>query len=416
MANIFKPNQLAEAAALAFPQKAVFLLNTSNQLNRDYRAGNGATVNVVLPDYPEVVAGAAINAGTELNYQSGVKPLTVSQWHVSFGAEQMIRSLDIMDFAKQVARPYAAALASNIQKRAISESIAQADSSVVVGSAGVLDVSLLRYAPALVKKGRSFGSELFGVIDPLMMSQATNISNLFLPSGISEPMWKDAALGKFAAAEWFETPDCEDYVAGDCDQLASMSVTANLSEGATALGITFGTAPTSGTTLKKGHRFHVAGVYAVDIYGNSTGKLVDFVAKSYTVGGVTSDDVTFDGLITAITVNLEKAIYATSKPMINVSALPAANAGVDSVFVAGKTYLTGFVWAREAVYTAQTKLLSMAGTENFGESDDVPQGVIISYTAGPDILNGREVGRWDWVGGWVSARPNWTVAVFLPTT
>lgn len=414
MANVFKPNELAEVFAYAFPQKLVYLLNTSNQLNKNYRAGNGATVNIVMPDYPLVKAGAAIDEANELNYQSGVKPLTVYQRHVSFGAEQMIRSLDIIDFAKQVARPYAAALASDIQKDAIKAGIAAADTSVIVGSAGVLNSASLRFAPALIKKARNFGTELYGVMDPLMMSQATDISNFFLPSGIAEPMWKDAALGKFAAAEWFETPDCEDYTAGDCDQLAAMTVTANVSEGATSIGITFGTAPASGKTLKKGHRFQIPGVYATDIYGNSIGQLYDFVAKSYTVGGTTSDDITFDGLTTAITVNLEKAVYASTKPSINISALPVANTAVNSVFAAGKTYLTGFVWAKEAVYTAQAKLLTMAGTENFGESDDAPQGVIVSYTAGPDILKGREIGRWDWVGGWTSARPNWTTAIFLP--
>ena len=416
MANVFKPNELAEVFALAFPQKLVYLLNTNNQLNKNLRAGNGATMNIVRPDYPVIAKGAGITAATELNYQSGVKQLTVEQWHVAFGAEQMIRTLDILDFAKQVARPYAAALASDIQSRAIADGVAQADTSVVVGSAGAIDVGKLREAPALIKKARNFSDELYGIMDPIMMSKATNISNFFLPSGISEPMWKESSLGKFATAEWFQSPDCTDYVAGDCDQLASMTVTANVTEGATTLGITFGTAPTSGTTLKKGHRFQIAGVYACDIYGNNIGTLYDFVAKSYTVGGVTSDDVTFDGLTTAITVNLEKAVYATSKPMINVTALPAAPDTVTSVFAAGKTYLRGLVWAKEAVYTGQAKILSMAGTERFGESDDVPQGVIITYTAGPDILNGREIGRWDWIGGWVTAQPNWTTAIFLPTT
>ena len=413
MANVFKPNEVAAVFAAAMPKQCPFFLHTSNQLNREFRAGNGSTVNVVVPDYPVVATGAAINAGTELNYQSGVKPLVVSQKHVSFGAEQMIRSLDIIDFGKQVAQPYAAALASDIQKAAIGDSIAAADTSVIVGSAGVLDVAALRSAPALIKKARNYSTELYGIIDPMLMSQATNISNLFLPGDLAKSMWADVALGKFAGAEWIESADCTDYVAGDCDQLASMSVTANVTEGATSIGITFGTAPTSGTTLKKGHRFNVAGVYAVDIYGNNIGKLYDFVAKSYTVGGVTSDDVTFDGLTTAITVNLEKAVYATSKPNINVSALPAASDTASSVFAAGKTYLTGFVWAKEAVYTAQAKLLTMAGTENFGEAE-APQGVLVSYTAGPDILNGREIGRWDWIGGWTSARPNWTTAIFLP--
>ena len=105
---------------------------------------------------------------------------------------------------------------------------------------------------------------------------------------------------------------------------------------------------------------------------------------------------------------------ASTKPMINVSALPAASDVATSVFAAGKTYLCGLVWAKEAVYTGQAKILTMAGTERFGESDDAPQGVIVSYTAGPDILNGREIGRWDWLGGWTTAQSNWTCAIFLP--
>ena len=416
MANVFKPNELAEVFALAFPKKLVYLLNTNNQLNTNLRAGNGATMNIVKPDYPVIGADAEINAGTELNYQSGIKQLTVKQWHVAFGAEQMIRTLDIIDFAKQVARPYAAALASDIQKRAIADGIDNADTSVVVGSAGVLDASKLRMAPAYIKKARNFSDDLYGVIDPLLMSQATNLSNLFLPSGISEPMWKDSALGKFAAAEWFETPDCTDYTAGTCNKLGAndMTVNANVAEGATQIVVKFAAAPTSGTTLKAGHRFNVAGVFATDIYGNSIGKLYDFVAKSFTVGGVEVDEITFDGTVTTATVNLPKPIYASTKPNINVTALPAATTKMTSVFEAGKTYLRGLVWAKEAVYTGQAKILSMAGTERFGESEDVPQGVIITYTAGPDILKGREIGRWDWIGGWCTAQPNWTSAVFLP--
>ena len=416
MANVFKPNELAEVFALAFPEKLVYLLNTSNQLNKNLRAGNGAVMNIVRPDYPIIGQGAKINKATELNYQSGVKQLVVHQKHCAFGAEQMIRTLDIIDFAQQVARPYAAAFASEIQKEAINDGIAQADTSMVVGSAGVADMSKLRKVPAFIKKARCFSDELYGVVDPLLMSEVSNISSFFLPSGIAEEMWKNSALGRFANAEWLETPDCTDYEAGDCDQLAAMSVTASIAEGATTLGITFSIAPTSGTTLKKGHRFNVAGVYACDIYGNSIGKLYDFVAKSYTVGGVTSDDVTFDGIVTAITVNLEKPVYAATKPMINVTALPATSDAATSVFAAGKVYRRGLVWAKEAVYTGQAKIISMAGTERYGESDDAPQGVIIVYTAGPDIVDGAEIGRWDWIGGWCTAQPNWTSAVFLPTT
>ena len=415
MANNFTPNVLAKAFAAPFPSKLQFIKNAVQTLNPEFRAGNGATMNIVVPDYPTVVSGAVINAGTELNYQSGVRPLTLTQKHVAFGAEQAIRSLDILSFVEQVAKPYAAALASDIQKQAIAEVSAQADASVVIGSAGAIDMNKFRMAAKLIRKARSFGAEMFAIIDPMLLGQASNLANLFLPSSISEPMWKDSTLGRFGGMEVFDSADCESYTAGDCDQLAAMSVTANVAEGATSIGITFSTAPTSGTTLKKGHRFNVAGIQAVDIYGNPTGALYDFVAKSYTVGGVTADDVTFDGVVTAITVNLEKAVYATSKPNINVSALPAASDTASSVFAAGKTYLTGLIWAKEAVYVGQARLLPMAGTESTGESNP-ESGVLVSYTAGPDILNGREVGRWDWLGGWCVPRTNWVVPVYLPTT
>lgn len=418
MAYSFNPNKLSAAFAAKWPLESPFVMNTNRTLDKNLRAGNGATMNINVPPYAEVTTGAALTGG-QLDYTSGVRALTLTQYKVGFAPTQMQRSLDIVDMAEEVVKPYAQSLAATIEEIALKDSMCAANQAAVVNVvsggarvAGVADVQKLRAAVNVIRANRSLGSR-FGQINPLMLDSVTDVKERFLPSDIARSMWADAEIGAMGGAKWLANSNCAPHVAGtlenESDSVRAYAVSTAANEGDTSLviAVTGSSSLTASETIKKGDVFTVAGCKTVDIYGKAGNALKAFI--------VTEDHEVTAAEATASAFTVKVAPMYTisgSKALCNVSALPAANAVVTKVLAASKSYSTGLVYDKDSVFVGQAKLLEMAGTEGWAEAQ-APNGLIVRYTEGPDIKAGETVGRWDTLIGWTTARSQWSTALYL---
>ena len=416
MANKFNPSQISAAFAAKWPGECPFIMNTNRQLDKNFRAGNGATMNINVPPYAEVTTGPALPAN--LDYTSGVRALTLHQYKVGFEGTLPERALDLVDYPEEVIKPYAQSLASQVEELALKDSMAAANQAEVVNVvqggarvAGLADVQKLRKAVNMIRANRSLGAR-FGQINPLMLDEVTDVRERFLPSDIARSMWADAEIGQMGGAKWLANPNCAPHVAGSLADTDVLAVGTAPSEGATTLVLSVddgnGNGASAACDIKAGDVFYVDGVYTVDIFGKPGNAL-----KAFTV----LEDVSIAAGDTSVTVKIapihtNDEANGGSKALCNVSSLPAASATVKKAFSAGKSYATGLVYDRDSVFVGQAKLLEMAGTESWAEAQ-APNGLMVRFYEGPDIRGGVVVSRWDTMIGWQTARTQWSTALYL---
>lgn len=427
MANKFNPSQISAAFAAKWPGECPFIMNTNRQLDKNFRAGNGATMNINVPPYAEVTTGPALPAN--LDYTSGVRALTLHQYKVGFEGTLPERDLDLVDYTEEVIKPYAQSLASQVEELALKDSMAVANQAVVVNAvrsgsriSGLAEVQKLRRSVNMIRANRSLGAR-FGQINPLMLDEVTDVRERFLPPDIARSMWVDAEIGAMGGAKWLANANCAPHVAGtladaledDGTNKRVFTVDATLAEGATALTIAVDSSGTGtlveGETVKKGDVFYVDGCYTVDIFGKAGNAPKAFtVIEDYTVTSADETAGKFTVKIAPVYTNDEA--NGGSKALCNVSALPAAGAMVKKLFSAEKSYATGLVYDRDSVFVGQAKLLEMAGTESWAEAQ-APNGLMVRFYEGPDIRGGVVVSRWDTMIGWQTARTQWSTALYL---
>lgn len=394
MAYTFTTTQVAVPMAVKTAQNLPILLNSNKQLDTEFKAGNGSSMNIVIPQHPDVTTGAVVTEG-QMAQVTGSVALTLTQRKVAIGADQVVRALDIKDFDSQIASPYGARLASEIQTEAANEVLLQADSEVVITSAtgfqGIAD------AVSYIRAARSYG-DLFGAFSPVMAAKVSGSGlGFFNPSAQVTEMYKENAIGRFAQAEWFTTPDVGNLVTGTLATTSgTLSVTANTSgEGTTALTLD---ATTVAGTLTKGESFTIDGVNRVDIFGNDTGIPFVFVAQALATAAANSITVTVQPLYFA----------AGAKKNVSVTAILADKA-VTLKLDRSATYARGIVWDKMSLYFGSASLAPMAGSDAKVIND--PKGLSMTCTKGPDIMNGREIVRWDTLTGFKLARPSWASRV-----
>ena len=419
MANKFNPSQISAAFAGAWPSESPFIMNTNRTLDKNFRAGHGATMDINVPPYAEMSTGPALPPG--LDYTSGVRPLTLHQYKVGFEGSMPELSLDLVDYTEEVIKPYVQSLAAQIEELALKDSMTAANQAVVVNVisggarvAGLADVQKLRKAVNVIRANRSLGSR-FGQINPLMLDEVTDLKDRFLPSDIAKSMWADAEIGQMGGAKWIANSNCAPHVAGSLvDESAGVrayDIDTAASEGDSTLKIaaTGSSTLTAGETINKGDVFTVAGCYTVDIYGNAGNALKAFIVTED--HEVTAAEATAGVFTVKVAPMYTNGTYG-SKALCNVSALPAANAVVTKVLTAGKSYATGLVYDKDSVFVGQAKLKEMPGTDSWDEAQ-APNGLMVRFYEGPDPRGGVAISRWDTMIGWTTARSQWSTALYL---
>jgi hypothetical protein len=392
MAYNFTVSQIAVPFVAKFQENLVVIMNTSRQLDSKFKSGTGSSMTVIIPDHPDVTGGLDITPGSG-DYTSGDRTITLAPEKVYIDADSIVRALDIHSFEEQVAIPYAAKLASAIQTRVIDTVKLQADHVKVFS--GTDYFAELSEAISYLDSSRSMGRQC-GALNPILNNKITASGlKLFNPPKVNNDLFRKSSIGEFASVDFYKTPDVSNLVTGDL-QLGTATVNATLVDGATALVID-DAALVGGEVVKAGTAFTVAGVEAVDIYGNSVGSDYSFVAQA--------DATAVAGSVTIVI----KAVTLV-KPLANVSALPVAGAVVTQSHDASSTYACGIVWDDQALIFANAKMAKISGTEEKTVTSD---NLAVSTMRGPDAYRRAEVVRWDTLSGELLVRTNWATVVYL---
>jgi len=395
MAYNFTTTSVAVPFVAAFESSLPLLMNSNKQLDKEFKEGTGDTMTMIIPDHPEVTEGAAV-AGS-LAYQSGSVTLTLTQNNVAINASAVVRALDIHNFDDQVATPYGAKLASKIQKGAAVDIQRKADHQLVFASADLFNE--VADAIAVIDDARSYGDK-FGIVSPQLSAKiASSGFKFFNPSNQISSIFKKRELGEFQNAMWYTTPDVPALTTGTLTLTGAAVVGTTISaEGSTSLKID-DAGIAGGETIKAGQAFTIDGSEMVDIYGESIGQLVSFVAQA--------DATATAGTITIVV----KPIYFV-KPMQNVSGTEiTAGAAVNQVHEANSRYLGGVIYDKQSFLFGSAKLAPISGTDE--KTITAGKALAVKCTKGPDIANGREIVRWDTLTGTQLVRSNWAVAIWL---
>ena len=359
MAYTFTTDELAVPFMDKFEEMLVIPGNSSKQLKDKFRSGTGRSMDVIVPDYPEVGTSLDIVPGSQ-NIADGVRNITLEIANVFVDADAIVRALDLHNFDAQIATPWMKKLCSAIQIREADYLKETADAHFVLS--GTDYFAELSEAIGHLDSARSFGRHV-AALNPIVNNKiAASGLKLFNPSEINKGLYKKSAIGEFSGVDFYKTPDVQALVTGDL-QLGTATVNATLLDGATSLviddaGLAGGEVIVAGTVL------NIAGVDAVDIYGDSIGTSYAFVVQS-------------DATAVAGQVTVSIKPVTTVKPLTNVSALPVAGAVVTQVHDADSRYLPGVIWDEQSYIFANGKFEKVSNTsESTIEKDNLALAVM----------------------------------------
>lgn len=192
-----------------------------------------------------------------------------------------------------------------------------------------------------------------------------DVNTLIANSGISQfgnsslaSQLYQGTIGKFRGAEWVE---------GRTDILSTGAifpagaVTITNTAGVTAAAYTPTSNIASAITVKKGTAFTLAGVYAVDRYGNSTGTLRTFIVQA---------DVELSGS-TAITINVGDVFFTGPRKNVSVAAISAI--AITNLLEASSQYATGVCFAKDELMIGAKGIKAlMSNSSTMSSVDGLP--------------------------------------------
>lgn len=377
-----------------FESNLQVLMNGSTMLDKNFVGGNGTTVNYSVPSFGSTATGAATTPG---NIVDGKVPVVLTQYNTSVELSQVDQALNLSSFDDQIAVPYGAKMASDVQVVACDELLLKADTIKVLGS-GTGDFKDVGICIGQIRSARSYGKMVGAMSNDLSTQVQNSAVAYFNPSSQLSNSWMVGGLGKFRGAEFYETPDISALSTGTHALGSGTALQLNdtiATEGLTTitLKVVGGTATLAGT-LVKGEAFTVAGYYAVDIYGNATSQLYQFISQTTATAAAN---------VIAVTV---KPLYFAAGPLKNISKT-TLTAGDVATFshAASSTYLRGFVWAQPAFVFASGAMKPLSNVAT--KSAMTPKGLSLMCQAGADIKAGTDIVRWDTLAGFKVIRSCW---------
>ena len=408
MTNTIITSRIAIPFAAEVEASMPILMNGNRQFDKNFVAGNGSTVDVIIPGYGTVNVGPDMS-GVDLSYTAAKVSVTLVQRNVGVSLTQVEQSLALSNFDEQIAAPYGIKLGSDIQKLAAQELLLKADTAVILAGAGET-VTTGQYATigtAVTNLHAARASGLsFGAVQNELANQIQNSGlTLFNPSKTVESSFLNGGLGKFRGADWYETPDILTLTAGTHTGTA---VVGTVNAGGDTLTLSSGDLA---GTYKQGEVVYLTGVKAVDIYGLALNSLYAFVVQA-------------DASVLANSVALSIKPIILSGPLKNVSvgAMPAGVATVSSqgvanvpaATIANSTYLRGIVWDKMAFVYAAAALQPLAMAKTLGDFKFANgQALTVLAQKGTDFAKGIDIVRWDVLTGFLLARSNWVSSILV---
>ncbi len=216
-----------------------------------------------------------------------------------------------------------------------------------------------------------------------------------------ETLIRKGFVGKFARADFFMDQNTRTHTTGVFTTSATPLMNGSTAEGATTL-VTNGW-NSSSSTVKQGDVFTIDSVYAVNpVSGQSTGELRQFT--------VTADGTSAGG---ALTIAISPTIYSSAAgesvlPYQTIDTLPANDAALNFVGTEGTQYGQNLMYHPNAFACT---MVPFATPQSAGQSvmwstaTDPDTGLSITFSAGWDSTNFKEIYRLDVLYGWDTIYP-----------
>ncbi len=230
-----------------------------------------------------------------------------------------------------------------------------------------------------------------GMLIPPQVNSAINpaIQALFNPDDEISTLFKEGSLGRLHGFKWFESMSLYTHTAGTWQGAVTVN-TASVSGDATLV-----VNCTSGDTWKKGDKFAIASVYAVNPATRRT--TTTATTKQFTVLA----DVT--ATASTATLSISPTIYGPGSPNQNVSALPAGSAALTlwpgTSSPNGKTGKVGLALSQNAFAMVGVKLEMPKAVELSSQKRDPDSGIYVRFVRAWDPIQSKMVNRFDVVLG-----------------
>lgn len=389
----FSTSDIKVPLLVEFVDQLPICANTNKFLDPNFVANNGTVVSYIKPDYGTVTEGSVIQE-SELGYNPVTGSLALKQYHAAIAPDAVSKALMIKDFRNQIAKPKTQLLASQIEQKASTAVQLKAAHTVVLG--GSQNFKDTANAISRIRASRGLGQVhacLSHIFNADLLSSGINYFN---PAQDISTMFREARLGMYNTAEFFASPDVLSLETGTLTASGNITVDADLAEGANYITLK---ASTLTGTLKARQAFKVAGVNVASLFGENVGTPYSFVVQA---------DCEASGNKIVIPI----VPVTTVRPGANVTALPKAAAIATMYHDASSTYYGGIIWARQALMSGSAKFAELSGIDQ-SVAQDVPNGISIELSKGPDVMNHREVVRLDALVGFDVSYQQMTSGIWL---
>jgi hypothetical protein len=284
--------------------------------------------------------------------------------------------------------PAAAALAQDIDS--ICAKFAYQNTSNVVGALGIDPTSVSTYYGArqrLKEKACPPGKMCALISSSMMATLGTNITSIFHPSDEIDKMWKEGAIGKLAAMNFFESNSLYSHTAGTWAGVVSAN-------GANQSGTSITINCTAGDTFNVGDKFNLAVVNQVNpqtrrIPGKAVLQQFTVTQALTGLGSGNAADV----------LNFLPPIYGPGSKYQNVDALPLNAAALTlwpgTTSPNGKAGTVGLALSRFAFALIGAKLYVPKAVEDAGMAQDPETGLSIRKVKAWDPVRTMQINRLD---------------------
>lgn len=370
------------AALVAGAAKAKFpmLQYVNRQIEKEFGNDQGDTVLMKITNYGVVTQGEAIgNTDTIVE----TIPIQVLPYNTAASLGIVEESLQIGNYDEMIAEPRGAKFARTLNSIVFKEALGAANTAVV--STGTF--AQLGTAVARVKSSEMDGP-IAGMLGYDLTSLITNSGiSQFGNSKLASDLY-EGTIGSFRGADWLEGPA---DILPIAEATIATAADANLVTAANnATALTFGGAQ----TLSAGLIINIAGVYAVNEFGESTGNLRNFTVASDVAASATCPIV---GSI----------IFTGPKKNVSVSAI--SDLVATTPMTAGN-YYTGICWNKNDLAVAMKPIAPFP--ENSTTLKSV-KGIPLRMTAQGNISSGARLTRWDVLFGTKARTGRGTCAIYV---
>lgn len=393
MSNSILTSNIAVPFVAETESNLAILANGRVDFNKEYKPGTGSSIDVLIPGYGSTGTGADLT-GRISDVKNNKVSVALTQYSDGVALESLEQSLKLSNYEDQVATPYGAKFASDVQKVAVEtlwKGAATAISIAPVSGAASMTYGDISKGIASINSARGFG-EKFGAMDPDTATLVQNSGLNFFQADLKQS-FVSGKLGTFRGARFFETPDMNFTTLTLGAQAIAATAVFTYTEGASTASI--GTGTNTGT-LKAGQVLYAAGVNATDIHGNDTGKPLAIVVKS---------DVAFD--TNAATISVEPIYWTAGHPLRNATATINGKV-VTSLHAQNKSYKSVLIWDKQSFVTASAMLKGLRMTEKMSGQGKVMNTL---FQVGSDPVKGIDVFRWDVLLGFKLLYRQWVSRV-----